>query len=182
MIFQDDFSHPDNWTSGKMTAGSIAFGKSELSLGISQPSGYLYSIRRDTVLEDFYLEVTASPSICRGKDEYGLLFRVSPSGDFFRFGLNCSGEARVDRYLAGEAATLKAPEPNGAVPPGAPSSSLLAIWAIQHDFRFYVNGVFLFNIRDASLPSGGLGFYLRTAGLDPATVNFTNLKVYQATP
>src|SRR5512137_2099079 len=52
LIFQDDFSQPENWTLGKMTAGSIALGRNEISLGISQPPGYLYSLRRATTLED----------------------------------------------------------------------------------------------------------------------------------
>lgn len=182
LIFQDDFTQPENWTLGKMTAGSIVLGKNELSLGVSQPPGYLYSLRRDTNLDDFYVEVTASPSICRGKDEYGLLLRVSPASDFFRFGLTCAGEARLDRYLAGQASSSQPPTPNGAIPPGAPSSSRLAVWAVQRDLRFYVNGVFVFSIRDASLPSGGLGLYVRAAGPDAVTVNFSDLKVYQAAP
>ncbi len=95
LILQDDFSQSENWTIGEMSAGNVALGKNELSLGVSSPPGYLYSMRRDTTLDDFYLEINASPSICRGKDEYGLLFRVSPSSDFFRFGLNCAGEARL---------------------------------------------------------------------------------------
>jgi hypothetical protein len=165
-----------------MSAGSIALGRNEISLGVSQPPGYLYSLRRDTSLDDFYLEITASPSICRGKDEYGLLLRVSPTSDFFRFGLNCAGEARLDRYLSGQASSSYPPTPNGAVPPGAPSSSRLAVWAVQRDFRFYVNGVFLFSIRDASLPAGGLGLYARAAGPDTVTVNFSDLKVYRAAP
>lgn len=182
LMFQDDFTQPENWTLGKMSAGSIAPGKNELSLGVSQPPGYLYSLRRNTTLDDFYIEITASPSICRDKDEYGLLLRVSPNSDFFRFGLNCAGEARLDRYLAGEASSPKPPAPNGVVPPGAPSSSRLGVWAVGRDFRFYVNDIFLFSIRDASLPAGGLGIYVRAAGLDAVTVNFSDLKVYQAAP
>ena len=78
-----------------MSAGSVALGKNELSLGVSQPPGYLFSLRRGTTLDDFYIEITASPSICRGKDEYGLLLRVSPSSDFFRFGLTCGGRGAL---------------------------------------------------------------------------------------
>jgi hypothetical protein len=182
LIFQDDFTQPENWTLGKMSAGNVALGKNELSLGVSQPPGYLYSLRRDTALDDFYLEITASPSICRSKDEYGLLLRVSPNSEFFRFGLTCAGEARLDRYLAGQAASLQPPAPNGAIPPGAPSSSRLAVWAVQRDLRFYVNGVFVFSVRDASLPGGGVGLYVRAAGPEMVTVNFSDLKVYQAGP
>ena len=180
LILEDDFSKGENWTLGEMSAGNVALGKNELSLGVSQPPGYLYTMRRGITLDNFYIEITASPSICRGKDEYGLLLRVSPASDFFRFGLNCDGEARLDRYLSGQASSPKPPAPNGVVPPGAPSTSLLAVWAVERDLRFYVNGIFLFSIRDASLPSGGLGLYVRAAGPEEVTVNFSDLKIYEA--
>ena len=64
-ILVDDFDHPEFWTTGKTSAGSIAFGISELSLGVAQPEGYLQSLRSEPILTDFYLEITASPSICR---------------------------------------------------------------------------------------------------------------------
>jgi hypothetical protein len=180
LILKDDFSQPEQWTTGKMSAGSIAFGKNELSLGISQPEGYLFSLHKDVAVDDFYLELTASPSICRSKDEYGVLFRVTPGLDFFRFGLNCAGEARVDRFLAGSASSPQPPTVYGVIPPGAPSSSRLGIWAYGREIRFYVNGEYLFMIHDQSLPSGGLGVYARAAGPDEMTVNFSDLAVYEA--
>jgi hypothetical protein len=42
--------------------------------------------------------------------------------------------------------------------------------------------VFVFSIRDASLPKGGLGLYTRAAGPEAVTVNFSDLTVYQAAP
>lgn len=182
VVFQDNYDEPELWTSGKMSAGSIAFGKNELSLGISEAKGYLYSIRQGTLLSDFYLEVTVNPSICRAEDEYGILFRMTSEIDFFRFGLTCRGEARVDRILAGNAASLQPPTLNGSIPPGAPSSSRLAIWANGREMRFYVNGDYLFTVRDSSLLSGGIGVYTRAAGNEAMTVNFSDLVVYEIAP
>ncbi len=182
LIFQDNFDQPDLWQNGKMSAGSVVFGISELSLGVSQPQGYLVSMRRNTSLADFYLEVTVNPSICRAEDEYGILFRVTPTSDFFRFGANCVGEARVDRFLSGLASAPQPPALNGVIPPGAPSSTRLGIWASGKEMRFYANGEFLFVIRDPSLTAGGLGVYVRASGQNAVSVNFSNLSVYQASP
>jgi len=179
LIFQDDFLQPELWTTGKMSAGIIAFGEAEISLGVSQPEGYLYSLRKDTDLGDFYLELTAKPSICRQDDEYGILFRVSSELDFFRFGLNCAGEARLDRLLNGIASSPQAPIQNGAVRPGSPSTLHLSIWAMGKEMRFYANGELLFKISDPSLPAGGLGLYARTASHDSMSVNFSELRIYQ---
>lgn len=181
LIFADDFQKPELWALGRSGAGSAALGVSELSLAVSQPRGYLFSLRQETALSDFYLEITASPSICRGGDEYGLLVRLVSLQDFYRFGLTCRGEVRLDRLIGGQASSPHPPEFNGAVPPGAPSSSRLGVWALGREMRFYVNGQFLFSVRDPVLQVGGLGMYARASGDDPMTVNFSNLLVYQAT-
>lgn len=182
LIFQDNFDQPELWQAGKMTAGNVVFGINELSLGVSQPQGYLVSMRRNTSLADFYLEITANPSICRGEDEYGILFRATPSSDFFRFGANCAGEARVDRLLSGSASAPQPPVLSGVIPPGAPSSTRLGIWVSGKEMRFYANGEFIFMIRDPSLTVGGLGVYVRASGQDAVSVNFSNLSVYQVSP
>jgi hypothetical protein len=101
----------------------------ELTLALKPPSDYIFSLRNQPVIGDFYLEVTASPSICRGEDEYGALLRVSPALEFYRFSLSCSGQVRLDKFYNN---TASSPHPwtlSGAVPPGAPSQSRLGIWA-----------------------------------------------------
>jgi hypothetical protein len=180
-IFSDDFLKPELWSLGRSGLGSAALGVSELSLVVSQPRGYLYSLRQETALSDFYLEITASPSICRGADEYGLLIRLTSLEDFLRFGLNCRGEVRLDRLSGGEASSPYPPELSGAVPPGAPSSSRLGVWALGKELRFYANGQYLFTVSDPVLRAGGLGVYARLSGEDSMTVDFSDLDVYEAT-
>jgi len=179
LLFTDDFSDQAKWTLGLDAAGSMALGKKELSLAINQPQGYLSSLRKDTLLGDFYIEIVASPSICRGDDEYGLLLRVSPSLDFYRFGLTCDGKARVDRILNGQASSPHPPTLSGSIPPGAPSSSRLAVWAFGTEMLFYVNGDYLFTAHDTVLLNGGLGVFARASDEDVVTVNFSELAVYQ---
>lgn len=182
LIFEDDFSQPDLWSSGKQSAGTIAFGQGELSLGVSQPEGYLSSLRAGPPLDDFFLEITASPSICRDGDEYGVLLRASSAADFFRFGFNCRGEARVDRVISGTGSASQPPMMSGAIPRGAPSTSRLGVWASGKEMRFYANGEYLFTVRDGSILSGSLGLFARAAGTEAMTVNFSDLTVYQAAP
>ncbi len=178
-ILADDFTDPEKWMLGRTGAGSIALGKNELTLAVSQERGYLFSLLQDATLSTFYLEITASPSICRGADEYGVLLRVSPGLDFFRFSLTCNGQARVDRLLGSYASSPAPPSFNGAVPPGAPSSSRLGVWAQGKEMRFYANAQYLFTVRDSSLTSGAIGVFARAAGADAVTVNFSELVVYE---
>ena len=76
-LLTDDFTNPDFWVLARTAEGSIALGKDELTIAIAGEKAYLFSVRRGPVLSDFYVEITASPTLCRGLDEFGLLLRVS---------------------------------------------------------------------------------------------------------
>ncbi|OGO28454.1 MAG: hypothetical protein A2Z16_09405 [Chloroflexi bacterium RBG_16_54_18] len=147
-------------------------------MAVTQPRGFLFSILKDFSEKNYYLEIAANPTICRGKDEYGVLVRVSSSQDFFRFALTCDGHARLDRVLNGQASASVPPVLSAAVPPGAPSRSRLGIWVKGNELRFYVNSQHLFDIRDTSLLEGGLGVFARAGGDDSVTVNFSDLIIY----
>jgi hypothetical protein len=177
VIFTDNFSDGEIWQLGRTDAGSVALGKDELTIAIHEPQAYLYTVRDQPVLGDFYAEITASPTLCREGDEYGMLFRVKSSSDFYRFSLTCDGRVRVDRVVGGAASS---PQPwvfSGVVPPGAPSTSRLAVWAKGKEIRFFVNEYYQFTIDDPMLPSGSLGMFARSAGEMAMTVSFTDLVV-----
>ncbi|MDI6696361.1 MAG: hypothetical protein QME21_15045 [Anaerolineales bacterium] len=180
LIFADDFTRPESWTLGRTPAGVATFGKGEISLVVTQPRGYLFSLRQEAALDNFYLEITASPNICRGGDEYGLLLRLVSLQDFLRFGLTCRGETRLDRLSGGQASSPHPPSLSGAAPPGAPSRARLAVWAFGREMRFYINGEFQFSVNDPTLLSGGLGVFARASGDDSLSVSFSDLAVYQA--
>jgi hypothetical protein len=179
LILSDSFDDPD-LDARETASASIALGKNELSLALTEPDGYLYSLRNDTRLGDFYLEITASPGLCKGSDEYGLLLRVSKALDFYRFGLTCDGQARLDKYVQGKASSPQPPTPSGAVPRGAPSESRLGVWAQGKELRFFVNGEYQFTLSDPALVSGGLGVYARSSGNTAVTISFSDLIVYEA--
>ena len=175
ILLEDNFNQETIWTLAKTSVSSIAVGVNELTLALHQPGGYLYSLRRDTYLDDFYLEITASPNLCRGPDEYGLLLRVSPSLEFYRFSLTCDGQTRLDKYFNGVASSPQPLTPSGAIPPGAPSSTRLGVWAKGREMRFYANDEFLFSVSDPSLRGGSLGVFIRSNGDNDITVNFSDL-------
>jgi hypothetical protein len=180
-LLNDSFSDPTPWKLGKGIDGIAALGQKELTLAIARPHRTLVSLRRQPSLSDFYLEVTASPSICRGEDEYGVMFHVTPRGDYFRFVVTCDGKTRVDRFFNQQGSTPQPLVVSGSVPLGAPSSSRLGVYSIGRQMLFYINGEYLFKVSDPTLPSGGIGLYARAAAEDVVTVNFLNLVVYQVT-
>jgi hypothetical protein len=149
---------------------------------LSRPQRFIYSIRREPSLDDFYLEVTASPNLCRGEDEYGLMIRATPALTHYRFALSCDGQAKVTRVSHNSARVVIPWTKNPVIPSLAPSSSRLAVWAKGQEIRFFVNGEYLFSIIDTALVKGTLGVFVRTAGDTPVSVNFSDLLVRSLNP
>jgi len=179
IILSDDFSDPSKWTQTRGKIGSTSVTNNELTIALNnEERAYLFSLRSEPLFTDFYAEVTASPSICRGQDEYGVLFRVTPSFDFYRFSLSCDGQTRLDKYYRGTASSPQPPIYSSEVPPGAPSMSKLGIWVSGKDMQFFINDVFQFSIKDPSIEKGSIGFFARSAGGGAVTINFSNLQIY----
>lgn len=182
IVLSEDFSDPDHWTLGRAGGLSAALGKSELTLAISDPRGYLYSLFRQEVPSDFYAEITAAPSLCKDNDTYGLLLRVAPSLEYYRFSISCNGEARLDKFYNWTASSPQPLTPSGAIPPGAPSVTRLAVLARGKEISYYANGEFLFTVRDPNLLNGTIGVFARSAGDNAVTVSFSDLQIYSAYP
>jgi hypothetical protein len=179
VILQDDFSNPGSWTLGHTSSGNIALGLNELTIAIAEPKAYDYSVRQEPVFNDFYLEITASPMLCQGEDQYGILIRMTSPGDFYRYSLSCDGQVRLDRVVQGAASSPQPWMSSGSVPPGAPITARLGIWAQGDQFRFFINDQFQFEIKDPLLRSGNIGLFARSMGETAVTVNFSELVVRQ---
>jgi hypothetical protein len=181
-ILADAFSTESPWSESATSLGNVMIGDNALTITISHPRTYLYSIRSVPLLTDFYAEITANPVFCQGLDEYGMLLRYASATDFYRFSLSCDGQVRLDRVAGGKASS---PQPwllSGSVPLGGPSLSRLEVWAVGDEMRFFVNDQYQFTVRDPLLSRGNLGVFARAAESDNVTVNFSNLAVFQVNP
>jgi len=182
VIFQDDFSDPDNWWLSHSSTGSVALGINELTIAIPEGRKYLASVRSEPTLKDFYAEITTSPTLCRGMDEYGFLFRYASLGDFYRFSLSCDGQVRLDRVLAGQVSTPYPWELGAMIPVGAPSFSRIGVWVVGKEMHFFVNDQFQFSVSDGTIPAGRIGVFARATGDGPVTINFSDLVVRSVNP
>lgn len=177
ILLEDDFSTADMWSLSSRPEGGVALSKNELTIAIKENKAYIFSVREEPILSDFYLEISASPNLCKGTDEYGLLLRVTDSGDYYRFSLSCDSQVRLDRVVA---STASSPQPwllSGDVPPGAPSISRLGVRAEGNEMRFFVNGQYQFTVTDPMLPRGRIGVFARSTGANAVTINFSNLVI-----
>ena len=177
IIFQDDFSSAGSWALSNTIKGGVGLGKNKLTIAINMPKTYLASIRSQPILGDFYAEITASPNLCRGSDEYGMLIRAASEQDYYRFSVSCDGQIRLDRVYRGQASSPQPRMLGSMIPVGSPSSSVLAVWAVGNEMRFFVNNAYQFTVRDPLLASGRLGVFARSAGDSAVTINYSNLIV-----
>jgi hypothetical protein len=179
VIFSDDFTEPDLWVLGSTSSGNISLGINELTIAIAEPGAYQYSIRKEPLMGDYHIEVTTSPTLCQGEDQYGLLLRMSSPGNFYRYALSCDGRVRLDRVIQG---TATSPQPwiqNNSIPPGAPIPSRLGVRLHGDEMRFFINDQHQFTVIDPALQIGNLGVFARSLGETAVTVNFSNLVVRQ---
>ena len=175
IIATDDFSRSSTWDTASSDQGSASISRDRLTLAV-QPGIYLTSLQRDIVAGDFYAEITARPSLCRGEDEYGFLVRAN-AVTYYRFSLTCNGQAHAERISVKERHDLHEPVMSGDVPPGAPGEVRIGVWTAGPELRLFLNGRFQFSFTDLNLSSGTVGVFARAADDTPVTVTFSDLVV-----
>ena len=176
VIFSDDFLDASTWDTASSDTASAAVSRNRLTLA-ADPGVYLVSMNREVVLGDFYAEITARPSLCRGADSYGILIR-STGTSFYRFTLTCNSLVSAERYRSSIRLLMQEPTPSGDAPPGAPGEVRIGIWAVGSEMRLFLNGRFQFSINDPSSQIGAFGVFARGEGDTPVSVTFSDLTVY----
>lgn len=176
-LLSDDFSSPLDWDVVTSNDASAVMQDNRLTLAV-QSQVYMTSLRHDTLLTDYYAELTAQPSLCKGDDSYGILIRAN-GGSYYRFALACDGTIRAERVNNSVRLVLQKPIPSGDVPPGAPGNVRIGIWVVGNEMHLFLNGRFQFSINDPSFPIGTIGVFVRSAGETATVVSFSDLVIQE---
>ena len=109
--------------------------------------------------------------------EYGLQFRLDDeSGDYYTFHLENAGRYVIGKELDGDwfeitSGYSPAIQNNGGV-------NLIRIEAIGEQFRFFVNGTYLIDIKNQGLAAGDIMFFAtKSEGTEQFLAAFDNLRV-----
>lgn len=178
VIFIDNFDQPEFWDTAESNTASAIIDRNRLTLAVNQPRVAVVSLRKEPRLGDFYAEMTADLSLCRAKDQYGLLLRILSDGDYYRYAINCSGQVRLERVRSGQPYPLQDWLPSGDAPPGAPAEVKMGVWAVGSEMRFFLNDRYQFTVRDPLFRQGTLGVFVKSEDASPVTVSFSELIVY----
>ena len=182
LLFSDSFNQPAFWSAGTSAQASAMLTNGRLVLSITEPGPLaIASLRDQPSAGDFYAEATANISLCSSKDQYGMLFRASGDGDYYRFVLNCNGQERLERVRGGVTYPLLGWLSSNDIPNGAPAQIKLGVWAVGREIRLFLNNTFQFSMTDPVFSSGGFGFFAYAAGKSPVTISFSDLSVYPVT-
>ena len=180
VVLTDNFSSASDWNTAVSDEATVDVSNDQLTIAV-QPGIYGLSMRQNMNFNDFYVEITARPSLCRDGDEYGLLFRAPNNVAYYRFALSCNGTVHLDRWSVKTPHLLQPATPSGDVPPGAPGEVRLGVWAVGPEFHFFLNEHYQFSVIDKNYLSGGIGVFATSTGATPVTVTFSDLVVYDVT-
>ncbi len=179
VLYSDLLADSTGWETGQNNIGIIAYDDGGLTLAVSAPTSTLTSLRTDIILNNFYLEVTAKPNLCRNEDAYGVMVRSNSRFNTYRFVIACNGMIRVERLKNGEVVLLQNWKRSGQLPFGAPLSVRLGIWAYAKELRFFINDVYQFSTTDPVWSSGQVGFFARSNDETAVSVSFTEFEIRQ---
>jgi hypothetical protein len=173
VVLEDNFATNSGWLTGTLEGGTAEIGNHALSLVIPEDAVTLISQRSGAVPDDYYLEITVTANLCRGKDAYGLLFRSDGGLSAYRWIITCDGQMRLERWRPAEAAVVHDWSYLGEG--GAPLSLRLGLWLFRDEMRFFVNGTYLFSVHDSLLTGSHIGVFAKSTGQNALSVSFSNL-------
>ncbi|MBT3314738.1 MAG: hypothetical protein HN390_08990 [Anaerolineae bacterium] len=173
----DDFSSGSAWNTSTSDQGNVSVSRNRITIAAKEPDIYIFSLRNEPLITDFYAEINAHLALCKGNDSYGLLFRANNNASY-RYALSCNGTVRLERMSVSRARPIHEAIYSGDVPPGSPGDVHLGVWVAGSEMRFFLNGRHQFTATDVNLGIGTIGVFAQTAPENMAmTVTFSNLNV-----
>lgn len=182
VLFRATFASDEGWLLSSDADGGASLSGESLVIAVSRLGASRYVLVPIPPVGDFLLESTIRAGLCGAEDEVGVLFRVGPQAEHYRFTLSCSGVARMVRVLKSGAAILAGPAEASSAIPGSPAMNHLAVLGRGQQFTFFINGVEVLQERDSQLVSGGFGFFVRSSSQGQTTAALTALTVRALQP
>ena len=112
--------------------------------------------------ENFYIEGVFKPADCKGRDLYGLTFRINKANAGYFFGVSCDGKYNLYArdFTNNVMAEIKPFEANAAILQGGGQVNRLGVLANGSKISLYANGVLLGDVNDGTYASGFFGPFI----------------------
>ncbi len=178
-IFYDPLDdNRSGWTLPKTSGGSAAFLNGMLVFTVGTPYSPLSSTLPKEIPADAYVDVTVQTVLCgAGLDTFGIIFR-NQGEHSYRYAITCRGQVRMERYAGEGMEAATAWKDTIGLLQGAPAANRIGVLFQGGLFRFFVNGAEVFSSHDTTIPSGGVGLFVRSDKSQMLSVGFDELAVY----
>jgi len=135
---------------------------------------------------DSYIELTANSGTCKGKDSYGIIFRVpvfKEPNQGYLFEVTCDGYYRLWKWdgkvgTKGLATALIPWAQSSLINAGADKANRLGVMAKGNTITLYMNGVALSSVSDSSFSAGFFGTFVRSAETANYKVKFDSMQYW----
>lgn len=178
LIYEDQFTSNLGWDVGEFENSGATIMGGRLVIAVRQPNELHLAPSPAGALDDYYMEVSSFANACNEGDQLGIVFRLQPGGQYYRFTISCEGRAAV-AYQHGKTSTSIIPRTRSAeIIRGVDALNRLSVLARGGQYRLFVNGVELFVFQDARLSAGGVGLFVQSGRTGQTTISFRSLRIY----
>lgn len=180
VLFSEAFKDPAAWSLDQMQPDVSGIAKGYLTLAITSEKASLFSFYQGkySLPNDYFLQVSLEPSLCKGEDQYGVLFRSPGKQSFYRLLITCSGNIALQRVSGGQVAYLQNWTRSGQILSGGLLKITVGIEARGKNLQIFINDQHQFTVQDSMFSEGSIGVYAKSAGDTPLTVKYSDLSVY----
>jgi hypothetical protein len=177
--FRDIFENDDNWSLYDNKRVSFEIDDDRLRMIALQADSSDWFMLSWPQLEDFYLEMTATPKDCSGRDRYGLVFRSVKSDDAgyegYMFGLTCDGQYSLRIWNGSKHIVLVNWTASQAIHKGPNQANRLGVLVKGKKISLYANGNLLTEISDDQYAEGRFGPFVGSVNTEDFTVNVSEI-------
>lgn len=175
--FRDDFVDGSNWYVYNDEHVNIEVRDGRMSMTALNADKYeAMMLSTQSIIADFYMQVTATSGECSGLDRYGLIFRApgfTPIQGYL-FGFSCDGMYSL-RIFDGINFTAIIPwTQSDLILAGPQQTNQLGISASQQQLILYANGKPLLEIQDDRFSSGYFGLFVSAYETPGFQVSFSD--------
>jgi hypothetical protein len=162
--FTDTFTDDANWSLYQDDHVSFKVKDESLVMTAFNPDSWEGWTLTWPDISDFYLEMTATPQGCTGRDRYGLVFRSEKNEDQqylgYFFGISCDGRYSLRRWDGEAFVTLVNWTASEHLLSGEGHTNRIGVLAKGDQLSLYANGYLLTETTDETHAKGKFGVFI----------------------
>lgn len=164
--WRDTFGSGANWPLYSDDNIDFEIDSDRLSMTAHNPNGWDSWMIAVPSLDDFYLEMSAAPEECSGRDRYGLFFRAPEPNEGYLLGFNCAGQFSLRKWDGSSFTNLLGWVSDAHINTGEGQANRLGVMAKGDSLVLFANGYQLVEVIDDSYTFGRFGVFISSANTD----------------